>query len=84
MLGRNKTLTVEEVELLRDHPAGTQVLGMLQRTTAGTPEDVIAWLDAFAEEVSADELILVNLAPEEAVQHRTLELLAPDPAGDPA
>lgn len=84
MLGRNKTLTVEEVERLRDHPAGAQVLGMLQRTVAGTPDDVTGWLDAFADEVSADELILVNLAPDEAVQHRTLELLAPVPASVPA
>ncbi|GAB3189697.1 LLM class flavin-dependent oxidoreductase [Nesterenkonia suensis] len=77
MLGRNRTLTDEDVLRLRDHPAGRQVLEMLTRTTAGTASEVISWLDAVAAEVAADELMLVNLARDEAVQHRTLELLAP-------
>lgn len=77
MLGRNRTLTDEDVDLLRDHPAGQQVLGMLSRTIAGTGPEVISGLDDLAEEVRADELMLVNLAPEEDVQHRTLELLSP-------
>lgn len=77
MLGRNKELSAEDVELLRDHPAGQQVLGMLSRTSTGTADEVIAWLNSFANQVNADELMLVNLAPDEAVQHRTLELLAP-------
>nr|WP_246349335.1 LLM class flavin-dependent oxidoreductase [Nesterenkonia xinjiangensis] len=77
MLGRNRTLSDDDVVMLRDHPAGQQVLGMLSRTVAGTAEEVIDWLDTFAEEASADELMLVNLAPQEDVQHRSLELLAP-------
>ncbi|GFZ80911.1 LLM class flavin-dependent oxidoreductase [Nesterenkonia alkaliphila] len=77
MLGRNKELSAEDVELLRDHPAGQQVLGMLSRTVAGDRAEVVRWLESFAEQVQADELILVNLAPDEDVQHRTLELLAP-------
>lgn len=80
MLGRNKTLTDDDVEQLRDHPAGQQVLGMLAKTVAGTKDDVIQWLDEFADSVAADEIMLVNLAPDEGVQHRTLELLAPVPA----
>ncbi|WP_147107053.1 LLM class flavin-dependent oxidoreductase [Nesterenkonia populi] len=77
MLGRNRELTPDDVEMLRDHPAGQQVLGMLKETAAGTQEQVVEWLDAFGDRVRADELMLVNLAPEEAAQHRTLELLAP-------
>ncbi|WP_238385252.1 LLM class flavin-dependent oxidoreductase [Nesterenkonia muleiensis] len=80
MLGRNKELSAEDVELLRGHPAGQQVLGMLSRTIAGTQAEVIEWLNSFAEQVSADELMLVNLAPDEDIQHRTLELLAPQPS----
>jgi len=76
-LGRNRQLTDDDVHMLRDHPAGQQVLGMLSRAAVGTQEEVVAWLDAFAEEVQADELMLVNLAPDESVQHRTLQLLAP-------
>ena len=43
----------------------------------GTGPEVVAGLDALAEEVRADELILVNAAVDEDQQHRTLELLAP-------
>lgn len=80
MLGRGRTLSDDDVEQLRDHPAGQQVLGMLSRTASGAPEEVTAWLESFADQVDADELMLVNLAPDEEVQHRALELLAPQPA----
>ena len=77
MLGRNRQLSEEDVEMLRDHPAGQQVLTMLAKTTAGTLDEVTSWLESFAGTVRADELMLVNLAPQEEIQHRTLELLAP-------
>lgn len=82
MLGRNKQLSDEDVEALRSHPAGQQVLEMLSRTVAGTQQEVVDWLDSFADQVQADELMLVNLAPDEEVQHRTLELLAPQGPGN--
>ncbi|WP_300343209.1 LLM class flavin-dependent oxidoreductase [Nesterenkonia sp.] len=78
MLGRGRDLSEADVDMLRDHPAGQQVLGMLSRTAAGSREEVIAWLQRFADDVQADELMLVNLAPDEEVQHRTLDLLAAD------
>lgn len=77
ILGRGRDLTDEQLAELREHPQGRQVLGMLRRTLIGTGPDVVAGLDALAEEVAADELILVNAAVEEPHQHRTLELLAP-------
>ncbi|GAA4833202.1 LLM class flavin-dependent oxidoreductase [Garicola koreensis] len=80
MLGRNRSLAEDDVEQLRDHPAGQQVLGMLSRTASGGPDEVTAWLESFADQVQADELMLVNLAPDEQVQHRAVELLAPSPA----
>lgn len=79
MLGRNRSLSPDDVESLRDHPAGQQVLAMLSRTATGTKETVLGWLEEFADHVAADELMLVNLALDEEVQHRTLELLAPGP-----
>ncbi|WP_433800282.1 LLM class flavin-dependent oxidoreductase [Actinomycetospora sp. CA-084318] len=77
ILGRGRELTDEQLAVLRDHPQGRQVLGMLRRTLVGTGPDVVAGLDALAAEVQADELIVVNVATEEAHQQRTLELLAP-------
>ncbi|WP_018334313.1 LLM class flavin-dependent oxidoreductase [Actinomycetospora chiangmaiensis] len=77
ILGRGRDLTDDQLAVLRDHPQGRQVLGMLRRTLVGTGPEVVAGLDALAEEVRADELIVVNAATEEQHQHRTLELLAP-------
>lgn len=79
MLGRGRQLSDDDVEQLRDHPAGQQVLAMLSRTATGNREEVVTWLENFADQVNADELMLVNLAPDEEVQHRALELLAPVP-----
>jgi luciferase family oxidoreductase group 1 len=77
ILGRGRDLSDEQLIELREHPSGRQVLGMLARTLVGTGPEVVAGLDALAEEVRADELILVNAAVDEDQQHRTLELLAP-------
>lgn len=78
MLGRGRELSDQDVEDLRHHPAGEQVLTMLSRTAVGQPEQVKQWLNDFAQQVQADEVMVVNLAPDEAVQQRTLELLAPE------
>jgi luciferase family oxidoreductase group 1 len=77
ILGRGRDLTDAQLVELREHPQGRQVLGMLRRTLVGTGPEVVAGLDALADEVEADELIVVNAAMDEMHQHRTLELLAP-------
>ncbi|WP_034646755.1 LLM class flavin-dependent oxidoreductase [Corynebacterium sputi] len=79
-LGKGRDLAADEVEMLRDHPAGQQILDMFSVAVAGTREDAAQWLNSFAQDVQADELMLVAQAPDEAVRHRTLELLAPTPA----
>lgn len=76
-LGKQRRFTAEELELVREHPQGQQVLGMLTHSYAGTKDEVTTQLNALAADTGADELILVNLAQDEAIQHRTLELLAP-------
>ncbi|MEJ2867812.1 LLM class flavin-dependent oxidoreductase [Actinomycetospora sp. OC33-EN08] len=77
ILGRGRDLSDDQLVELRAHPQGRQVLGMMRRTLVGTGPEVVAGLDALAEEVAADELVVVNAAPEEQHQHRTLELIAP-------
>lgn len=75
--GGQQPFSPEDLAVVRAHPQGQQILRMLERTFTGTQAEVNNSLAAFAEEVQADELILVNLAPSEEHQHRTLELLAP-------
>lgn len=75
--GRGRTLSDDDVAAIRRHPQAQQALGMLDRTLAGTQADVVDGLEDLIAEVSADELILVNLAAEDEHKRRTLELLAP-------
>jgi luciferase family oxidoreductase group 1 len=76
-LGRGRTLTDDDVELLIEGPGGAQVDHMLQYTGVGTAEQVTAWLDGFAHHADADELILVSSAVDRGASRRSLELLAP-------
>ena len=75
MLGRGRTLTEDEVDMLLDSPAGQQVLGMLECSAVGTGPAVRTWLHDFAERVQADELIVTTAAPDQAARVRALELL---------
>jgi luciferase family oxidoreductase group 1 len=76
MVGRGRSFTDEEVELLLDSPAGRQVMQMLHYTAVGNPGEVRAYLDAFTERAQADELIVVSSAPGRSAWLRSLELLA--------
>ncbi|GHF97192.1 putative luciferase-like protein [Deinococcus piscis] len=77
--GSRRPFSPEDLVAVRQHPQAQQILRMLERTFVGTQAEVTDRLAAFVEEVQADELILVNLAPSEEHQRRTLELLAPHP-----
>ena len=76
-LGRGRTLTDDDVELLLDGPGGAQVDHMLQYTGVGTGSQVRSWLQGFATHADADEVILVSSAVDRTASLRTLELLAP-------
>ena len=78
-LGRGRTLTDEDVEVLLDGPGGAQVDHMLRYTGVGTAAQVREWLDRFAVHAGADELILVSSAVDRAASVHTLELVAPNP-----
>ena len=75
MLGRGRTLSDDEVEMLLHSPAGQQVLTMLECTAVGTGEETATWLRDFAAKVQADELIITTAAQDAGVRRRTLELL---------
>ena len=77
-LGRGRTLTDADVEVLLEGPGGAQVDHMLRYTGVGTGPQVREWLDRFAGHADADELILVSSAVERPASVRTLELLAPN------
>ena len=76
-LGRARTLTDDDVELLLDGPGGAQVDHMLRYTGVGTGPEVRDWLRRFAVHADADELILISSAVDRAAAVRALELVAP-------
>jgi luciferase family oxidoreductase group 1 len=73
---RDRKLSLDEVDLLLDSPAGAQVLEMMRYSAVGTPDEVASSLDRFAEHAQADELILAAPAPSKRERLRTFELVS--------
>ncbi|EGD56921.1 LLM class flavin-dependent oxidoreductase [Gordonia neofelifaecis] len=77
LFNRGRNMTTAEAEALLDGPQGAQVDEMLRLAAVGTPDDVLAQLDRFAQRIGADELILAPLAGDRDVWFGTVEKLAP-------
>ncbi|MFE3290595.1 LLM class flavin-dependent oxidoreductase [Rhodococcus sp. NPDC059234] len=75
-VGRGRTFTPDEADLILESPAGQQVLQMVRYSAVGTPTVVRDYLDRFAEQTGADELMVVSSATDRAAWLRSLELLA--------
>ncbi|TQF66078.1 LLM class flavin-dependent oxidoreductase [Rhodococcus spelaei] len=75
-VGRGRTFTSEETDMVLESPAGRQVLQMMKYSAVGTPDQVRDYLDAFAERTGVDELIVASSATERAAWLRSLELVA--------
>ncbi|MGC0365549.1 luciferase family oxidoreductase group 1 [Rhodococcus sp. 27YEA15] len=76
LLGRGRTFTDDEADMLLDSPAGQQVLQMAKYSAIGTPTEVRAYLDEFTEFAQADELITVSTGTNREAWLRTFELVA--------
>ena len=76
MLGRGRHLSDEDVEQLVHSAPGQQILQMLEMTAVGTPDQVREWLDDFAARVSADELIITNMAGPLEDRKQALQLIS--------
>lgn len=76
MLGRGRHLSDEDVEQLVHSAPGQQVLQMLEMTAVGTPDQVREWLDDFAARVSADELVITNMAGPLEDRKQALQLVS--------
>lgn len=76
MAGRGRSLSEEELDMLIDSPAGQQILQMLHYSAVGTPDQVGAYLDRFAETARADELMISLQSPSTEQSLRSMDLLA--------
>jgi luciferase family oxidoreductase group 1 len=75
-LGRGRTFTPEEADMILESPAGQQLLQMAKYSAVGDPGEVKDYVDRFAEHANADELIVVFSAPDRKAWLRSAELLA--------
>jgi len=57
-------------------PQGAQLAGMMRHTAVGTPDDVRAYLESFAAETGADELIIAHASTGLDDRLRSVELTA--------
>jgi luciferase family oxidoreductase group 1 len=83
LFGRGQKLSEEEITTLLASPQAAAVDEMLAYTAAGTPDEVSAYLERFATETGANELITVHYSDSVPNRLRSVELLAGalDPAG---
>ncbi|MEV6559632.1 LLM class flavin-dependent oxidoreductase [Nocardia sp. NPDC051756] len=63
-----------EIDAFLGSPNGRQLASMTQYTAAGTPAEVVAYLDDFAADLAADELILAHSAIQIDDRVRSVEL----------
>jgi luciferase family oxidoreductase group 1 len=75
-LGRGRPFTDDEADAVLDSPSGRQILDMSRYSAVGTPDEVRAYLDRFAEQAHADELIVASLAPGTEATLDTFDRLA--------
>jgi luciferase family oxidoreductase group 1 len=83
LLGRGKKLSDEEIDALLASPQAIAIDEMLAYTATGLPDQVAAFLESFAKETGADELMTVHYSDSVPNRLRSVELLAGalDPAG---
>lgn len=81
LFGRDdQPLTDADVERILRSPQAAPINEMMTYSVAGTPPQVVAWLDDFAARTGADEIMTVHAAGSVANRLRSVELLA-DAAG---
>ncbi|HET7509548.1 MAG TPA: LLM class flavin-dependent oxidoreductase [Solirubrobacterales bacterium] len=83
ILGRGKKLSDEEIDALLSSPQAIAVDEMLAYTATGLPDQVAAFLESFAKETGANELMTVHYSDSVPNRLRSVELLAGalDPVG---
>ncbi|MFI7130120.1 LLM class flavin-dependent oxidoreductase [Nonomuraea sp. NPDC050153] len=75
-LGRGRTFTTEEADMILGSPAGQQIVQMAKYSAVGDPAEVREYVARFAELAQADELIVAFSATDRKVWLRSAELLA--------
>ncbi|MFI6741459.1 LLM class flavin-dependent oxidoreductase [Nonomuraea sp. NPDC050451] len=75
-LGRGRTFTTEEADMILESPAGQQIVQMAKYSAVGDAAEVKEYVDRFAKLADADELIVAFSATDRKIWLRSAELLA--------
>ncbi|MGY1604545.1 LLM class flavin-dependent oxidoreductase [Geodermatophilus sp. SYSU D00815] len=73
---RDRTYSDEEADLLLESPAGRHVEQMLTYSAVGTRDEVRDFLEGFAKQADADELIVAHQSPTTEQRLRSVTLTA--------
>ena len=76
LFGRGQKLSEEEITTLLQSPQAAAADEMLAYTASGTAEEVSAYLEKFAAETGADELMTVHYSDSVPNRLRSVEILA--------
>ncbi|WP_070381112.1 LLM class flavin-dependent oxidoreductase [Rhodococcus sp. WMMA185] len=76
LVGHGQTFSPEEVDLIMSSPAGQQMKQRWRYSAAGTPYEVKAYLEEFAEHAQADELIIASYTEDSESWLRSYDLIA--------
>jgi luciferase family oxidoreductase group 1 len=76
ILGRDREFSDEEADAVLASPQGRQVEQMTHYSAVGTPGVVAGYLEDFAAEADADELMVVHSSPTVEQRLRSIDLLA--------
>ncbi|MEZ0164791.1 LLM class flavin-dependent oxidoreductase [Kineococcus sp. LSe6-4] len=76
LFGRGRTFTEAEVDVLMETAAGQHVQQMQHYSAVGTPPEVRSYLQDFAREAGADELVVAHQALSTPARLRSVQLTA--------
>jgi luciferase family oxidoreductase group 1 len=76
LFGRGRSFTDEEADLLLQSPAGRHIEQMLTHSAVGTGPEVAEYLERFAKQADADELIVAFQSPTTEQRLRSVTLTA--------
>ena len=71
-----RTLSDEDIDAVLASADGQQIEQMVRHSAVGRPEDVRSYLESFAAEADADELMIAFQSPGAAARLRSAELVA--------
>ena len=76
-LGRQgRSLTEDQLDAVMNSPQGHQIVGMLRYTAQGTGEQVVEYLEGFAEHAKADELMISFQSPTHEEVLHSMEIVS--------